>query len=205
MNHRRQSQQQYRSLTTCGFVAPIILDWRPPPTGVLFIVLARALLCRRRAAYRSHVAAATSAQPMLLRPSCRSSHSLILPILPPSLNTPFIMSSSRPPFMRALDQVRRQLEQQVRAQQAGGGGRPGGSSGGGGGGPSMGALAGGGGALFLLAGGGILLSQSLFNVDGGHRAIKYSRFSGIQPDIYPEGTHLMVSRAERLFNALDVC
>lgn len=99
-------------------------------------------------------------------------------------------SGGRPPFMRALDQVRRQLEQQMRNQQAGGGGPM--RSGGGGGGPNMGAIAGGGGLLFLLAGGGILLSQSLFNVDGGHRAIKYSRMSGIKQEIYPEGTHLMV-------------
>ncbi|KAJ2763290.1 Prohibitin-2, subunit of the prohibitin complex (Phb1p-Phb2p) [Coemansia nantahalensis] len=31
---------------------------------------------------------------------------------------------------------------------------------------------------------------SLYNVDGGHRAIKYSRVSGIKPEIYGEGTHL---------------
>jgi len=29
-------------------------------------------------------------------------------------------------------------------------------------------------------------------VDGGHRAIKYSRLHGIRSDIYPEGTHLVV-------------
>ncbi|PWN29422.1 hypothetical protein BDZ90DRAFT_216758 [Jaminaea rosea] len=83
----------------------------------------------------------------------------------------------------------------MRNQQAGGGGPM--RSGGGGGGPNMGAIAGGGGLLFLLAGGGILLSQSLFNVDGGHRAIKYSRMSGIKQEIYPEGTHLMVPWLER--------
>ncbi|KAI5292481.1 hypothetical protein KEM52_006323, partial [Ascosphaera acerosa] len=34
---------------------------------------------------------------------------------------------------------------------------------------------GGAGALVLLGLGGYALSQSLFNVDGGHRAIKYTR------------------------------
>lgn len=29
-------------------------------------------------------------------------------------------------------------------------------------------------------------------VDGGHRAIKYSRLQGVKADIYPEGTHLVV-------------
>lgn len=40
-----------------------------------------------------------------------------------------------------------------------------------------------------MIGGGILLSNSLFNVDGGHRAIKYTRIGGIKSDIYSEGTH----------------
>lgn len=35
-------------------------------------------------------------------------------------------------------------------------------------------------------------------VDGGHRAIKYSRLHGIRPDIYPEGTHLVVSSSSIL-------
>lgn len=50
----------------------------------------------------------------------------------------------------------------------------------------------GGGLLIVLAGGGLVLSQSLFNVDGGHRAIKYTRLSGIKPGIYPEGTHFRI-------------
>ncbi len=29
-------------------------------------------------------------------------------------------------------------------------------------------------------------------VDGGHRAIVYSRIGGVKPDIYGEGTHLRV-------------
>lgn len=47
-------------------------------------------------------------------------------------------------------------------------------------------------ALFggiLLAGGAWLLSNSLFNVDGGHRAIKYQRLTGVSKEIYSEGTN----------------
>ena len=47
-----------------------------------------------------------------------------------------------------------------------------------------------GGALIggaLLAGGAWVLSNSLFNVDGGHRAIKYRRMTGVSKDIYSEG------------------
>lgn len=39
----------------------------------------------------------------------------------------------------------------------------------------------------LLAGGAMFLSNALFNVDGGHRAIKYKRMSGVSPEIYNEG------------------
>ncbi|KAL6898135.1 band 7 family domain-containing protein [Trichoderma evansii] len=50
-------------------------------------------------------------------------------------------------------------------------------------------------ALFggiLLAGGAWLLSNSLFNVDGGHRAIKYQRLTGVSKEIYSEGTHINI-------------
>ncbi|KAI0970375.1 band 7 family-domain-containing protein [Xylaria arbuscula] len=47
-------------------------------------------------------------------------------------------------------------------------------------------------AIALIGGGGILLQNSLFNVDGGHRAIKYKRISGVSKDIYSEGTHIMI-------------
>jgi len=33
-------------------------------------------------------------------------------------------------------------------------------------------------------------------VDGGSRAVKYSRISGVKPDIYPEGTHLAIPWVE---------
>ncbi|KAI5466774.1 band 7 family-domain-containing protein [Mariannaea sp. PMI_226] len=63
----------------------------------------------------------------------------------------------------------------------------------GGGGPKVPRAAGG--ALFggiLLAGGAFVLSNSLFNVDGGHRAIKYRRLNGVSKEIYSEGTHINI-------------
>jgi len=50
----------------------------------------------------------------------------------------------------------------------------------------------GGGLLLALVVGGLTLNASLFNVDGGHRAIKYTRLRGIGEEVYPEGTHLMI-------------
>ena len=38
----------------------------------------------------------------------------------------------------------------------------------------------------------IAVNASLFNVDGGHRAVKYSRVYGVCPTIYQEGTHLRI-------------
>ena len=63
-------------------------------------------------------------------------------------------------------------------------GRPGGM----GGGPQMpkgatGLIAGG----LVVLGGVYVLSNSLFNVDGGHRAIKYRRINGVSKEIYSEG------------------
>ncbi|KIM29975.1 hypothetical protein M408DRAFT_328415 [Serendipita vermifera MAFF 305830] len=49
-----------------------------------------------------------------------------------------------------------------------------------------------GGGLVLLIAGGVLLNSSLFTVDGGHRAIKYTRLNGVKPDIYAEGTHFNI-------------
>lgn len=62
------------------------------------------------------------------------------------------------------------------------------SSGRGGGGPQL--PRGSGAALLggtLLIGGAMFVSNALFNVDGGHRAIKYRRLSGVSKDIYNEG------------------
>ncbi|PNS20737.1 Prohibitin-2 [Sphaceloma murrayae] len=60
---------------------------------------------------------------------------------------------------------------------------------GGGGGPSpRGAI---GGAALLVTGavGLYVFNNALFNVDGGCRAVKYSRVGGVKSDIYNEGTH----------------
>lgn len=38
----------------------------------------------------------------------------------------------------------------------------------------------------------MFLNASLFNVDGGHRAIVYSRLSGVQQSVYGEGTHFVI-------------
>jgi len=57
--------------------------------------------------------------------------------------------------------------------------------------PPRGALLGTG-AVVLLIAGGALLTASMFNVDGGHRAIKYTRLHGVRPDVFNEGTHLMI-------------
>jgi len=72
-------------------------------------------------------------------------------------------------------------------------------TGGGGGGfpsPGRGTIFGGVGMVALVVG-GLALSQSLYNVDGGHRAIKYSRLTGIGEAIYPEGTHILIPWFER--------
>jgi prohibitin 2 len=74
----------------------------------------------------------------------------------------------------------RRFAKQLRT--VGGGGMPPGGKG----------LFAGSGLLIALVAGGFVLNASLFNVDGGHRAIKYSRLQGVKQDIYNEGTHLVV-------------
>ena len=75
-----------------------------------------------------------------------------------------------------------------------------------------GGLFAGGGLVVALLAGGIALNASLFNVDGGHRAIKYTRLvlwrfcisdwtltlvlhrlHGIKDQVFNEGTHFAVS------------
>jgi prohibitin 2 len=41
------------------------------------------------------------------------------------------------------------------------------------------------------------LYNSLFNVEGGHRAIVYNRFLGVKDKVYSEGTHFMIPWVER--------
>ncbi|MDI1489889.1 MAG: Prohibitin-2, subunit of the prohibitin complex (Phb1p-Phb2p) [Ramalina farinacea] len=49
-----------------------------------------------------------------------------------------------------------------------------------------------GGGIVILVGGAWAINNALFNVDGGHRAIKYTRIGGVQQEIYNEGTHFKV-------------
>lgn len=62
----------------------------------------------------------------------------------------------------------------------------------------------GGGAASALVKFGILgalglygAANSLYNVDGGHRAIVFNRIYGIKDKVYPEGTHLIIPWFER--------
>ncbi|ORZ03066.1 prohibitin-2 [Syncephalastrum racemosum] len=48
------------------------------------------------------------------------------------------------------------------------------------------------GAIAVLGGLGYGVNSALFNVDGGHRAIKYTRLFGVQNTVYNEGTHFVV-------------
>ncbi|KAK9786675.1 hypothetical protein WJX73_005569 [Symbiochloris irregularis] len=54
--------------------------------------------------------------------------------------------------------------------------------------------------LRVLALGGAVVwgaSNSLFNVEGGHRAIVFNRLTGVKEEVYEEGTHLMLPWFER--------
>ncbi|KAK2465357.1 hypothetical protein APHAL10511_002711 [Amanita phalloides] len=76
----------------------------------------------------------------------------------------------------------RRFANQLRRAGTGGTGGPGGPKG----------LFAGSGLLVALIAGGFVLNSSLFNVDGGHRAIKYTRLDGVKKDVYPEGTHFAI-------------
>ena len=43
-----------------------------------------------------------------------------------------------------------------------------------------------------LAVGGAVVNNALYNVDGGHRAVIFDRFTGVKPNVVGEGTHFMV-------------
>jgi prohibitin 2 len=59
-------------------------------------------------------------------------------------------------------------------------------------GPSPKGIFAGSGLLVALIAGGVALNASLFNVDGGHRAIKYTRLYGVKNEVYNEGTHFRI-------------
>ncbi|KNE55163.1 hypothetical protein AMAG_01084 [Allomyces macrogynus ATCC 38327] len=52
-------------------------------------------------------------------------------------------------------------------------------------------------AVLALGGAAMALNASLFNVDGGHRALKYSRLFGVMDTVYAEGTHILIPWVER--------
>lgn len=83
----------------------------------------------------------------------------------------------------------RQLSNQLkrRAQQA----RAGGSA------PRPGGIFAGFGGLLFLGGLAFVGQNALFNVDGGQRAIIYSRVNGVQPNILQEGTHFIIPWFQR--------
>ena len=61
---------------------------------------------------------------------------------------------------------------------------------------------GGGVAALLKVGiiGGLVVygaANSLYNVEGGHRAIVFNRVVGVKDKVYPEGTHIMIPWFER--------
>ena len=60
-------------------------------------------------------------------------------------------------------------------------------AGGGGGMPNPRGLFGLVGTLVVATGGAYIFRNALFNVDGGHRAIKYQRLNGVSKEIYGEG------------------
>ncbi|TRM64125.1 band 7 family-domain-containing protein [Schizophyllum amplum] len=55
-----------------------------------------------------------------------------------------------------------------------------------------GQMLGGMGLLAAAVAAGVGVSMSLYNVDGGFRAIKYTRLEGVKNEVYGEGTHMMI-------------
>ena len=48
-----------------------------------------------------------------------------------------------------------------------------------------------------VAVGGAVVNSALFNVDGGHRAVIFDRFTGVKPLVSGEGTHFMIPWVQR--------
>jgi prohibitin 1 len=49
----------------------------------------------------------------------------------------------------------------------------------------------------VLAVGGAMINQTLYNVDGGHRAVIFDRFTGVKDTVTGEGTHFLVPWVQR--------
>ncbi|KAH8905081.1 hypothetical protein BR93DRAFT_929329 [Coniochaeta sp. PMI_546] len=91
------------------------------------------------------------------------------------------MASNRNPMQDYLNRIQGQIQK--------GAGGPGGFRGGM---PGTPRIAAGVVGAVLLTGGFWLVQNGLFNVDGGHRAIKYRRTTGVSKEIFGEGTHFMI-------------
>ena len=107
------------------------------------------------------------------------------------------MANRRGPqdIFRTIQRLRQQAQEasnQFANSQRTGGGGGGGSGGPGGRPPNLGSILGGSAGIVTLVALGVGVNASLFNVDGGHRAIKYSRIHGVKSTIYNEGTHFMI-------------
>jgi prohibitin 2 len=109
---------------------------------------------------------------------------IIIPLLPirhhtvaqSRYNTAVKMNNRPNPMQDYINKI----QEVARSRGGPGGGFPRGMPSG----PRMGGALGG----ILLLGGGIWAVQNaLFNVDGGHRAIKYRRTTGVSKEIYSEG------------------
>lgn len=72
----------------------------------------------------------------------------------------------------------------------------------GGGGPAPKGIAGGVATLIALGGIMVVGNNALFNVDGGHRAIKYTRLGGVGKQIYSEGMYLLFPGAIISYNVV---
>ncbi|SCV73712.1 BQ2448_6142 [Microbotryum intermedium] len=97
--------------------------------------------------------------------------------------------AARPTF---AELAARFVQQRAKAGFSAGGGGGRGAGGPGRGGPSIGTALGGAGGIILLAAAGLTINSALFNVDGGHRAIKYTRLNGVTSEVYAEGTHFLI-------------
>lgn len=48
-----------------------------------------------------------------------------------------------------------------------------------------------------LAIGAAVVNTALYNVDGGHRAVIFDRFTGVKPGVIGEGTHFLIPWVQR--------
>lgn len=98
------------------------------------------------------------------------------PYCPSTTSTHTVKMSNRNPMEDYLNRIRGQIQ---KSAAGGGGGMPRM--------PGTPRIAAGVAGAVLLTGGFWLVQNGLFNVDGGHRAIKYRRTTGVSKEIFGEG------------------